>query len=50
MCGLVQGQTIVLGIDVCQRLSGGALKFAAYDKLLSDYHDTAGKVVLLQVQ
>jgi hypothetical protein len=28
---------IIFGMDVWQRLSGGALKLAAFDKLLSDY-------------
>ncbi len=40
---------MTLGMDVCQRLSGGALKLAAFDKLLSDYNvaDMSG-VVLIQ--
>lgn len=29
---------IVLGIDVCQRLSGLALKMSAFEKLIADYH------------
>ena len=39
---------IILGIDACQRLSGGALKLAAFDKLLADYRSTGTKVVLIQ--
>lgn len=42
-------QKIIVGVDVCQRLSGGALKLAAFEKLLTDYSSMAGKVVLLQV-
>ncbi len=43
---LYAGKRIIVGIDVCQRLSGVALKLAAFDKLLSDRG--SGKVVLLQ--
>ena len=39
---------IIVGIDACQRLSGGALKLAAFDKLLSDYSNSGDKVVLIQ--
>lgn len=42
------GKKIIVGIDVCQRLSGGALKLAAMDKLLTDYSDTGSNVVLVQ--
>lgn len=30
------GKKIIVGVDACQRLSGVALKLAAFDKLLSD--------------
>jgi trehalose-6-phosphate synthase len=39
---------IIVGVDVCQRLSGGSLKLAAFEKLLTDYTDSEGKVVLIQ--
>lgn len=43
------GRKIILGIDVCQRLSGIALKMAGYEKLLSDYSSTEkSSVVLIQ--
>jgi trehalose-6-phosphate synthase len=43
------GKRIIAGIDVCQRLSGVALKFAAFDKMLSDSSwGKRGNVVLLQ--
>ena len=43
------GRKIVVGVDVCQRLSGVALKLAAFDKLLSDSsYGADGRVVLLQ--
>ena len=43
---------IVVGVDICQRLSGGALKLAAFEKLLTDYTAAIGAidgVVLIQV-
>ncbi len=43
-----KGRKIVAGIDVCQRLSGGALKLAAFEKLLTDYSDSGSNVVLIQ--
>eukprot|EP01041_Mallomonas_annulata_P003536 gene3536-7030_t len=43
-----KGRKIILGIDVCQRLSGGALKMAAFEKLLADYGDIGRRVVLVQ--
>lgn len=43
-----QGKKIVLGIDVCQRLSGGALKLAGFEKMLEDYVDQRKAVVLVQ--
>jgi len=43
---LYAGRRIIVGIDVCQRLSGNALKLAAFDKLLTDRG--GGKVVLIQ--
>ena len=42
------GKKIIVAVDVCQRLSGGSLKFAAYEKLLNDYSSTVGNVVLIQ--
>lgn len=42
------GKKIIVGVDVCQRLSGGSLKLAAYEKLLNDYSSTVGTVVLIQ--
>jgi trehalose 6-phosphate synthase/phosphatase len=41
-----KGKKVILGIDVCQRLSGLALKFAAFEKFIADYG--ASNVVLLQ--
>jgi trehalose 6-phosphate synthase/phosphatase len=42
------GKKIIAGIDMCQRLSGGSLKLAAFDKLLCDYSNAMGSVVLVQ--
>jgi trehalose-6-phosphate synthase len=43
------GKRIVVGVDVCQRLSGVALKLAAFDKMLSDSSwGRKGNVVLIQ--
>lgn len=43
------GKRIIVGIDVCQRLSGVALKLAAFDKLLSDSsYGRKGNIVLIQ--
>jgi trehalose-6-phosphate synthase/trehalose-6-phosphatase len=43
------GRRVILGIDVCQRLSGIALKLAGFDKLLADYnHAEKASVVLVQ--
>ncbi len=43
------GKKIIAGVDICQRLSGGALKMAAFDKLLVDYNlGEKGAVVLIQ--
>jgi len=42
------GKKIVVGVDVCQRLSGGILKLAAYEKLLVDNSNINGSVVLIQ--
>ncbi|KAJ1440890.1 hypothetical protein B484DRAFT_391004 [Ochromonadaceae sp. CCMP2298] len=43
------GKRIIAGIDVCQRLSGVALKLAAFDKMLSDSSwGKRGNIVLLQ--
>jgi trehalose 6-phosphate synthase/phosphatase len=39
---------ILVGIDSCNRLSGGVLKLAALDKLLGDYGSNSGKFVLIQ--
>ncbi len=40
---------IIVGVDMCQRLSGVALKFAAFDKMLSDSSwGRRGNVVLIQ--
>lgn len=44
-----KGRKIILGIDVCQRLSGIALKLAGYEKLLSEYN-TAEKKGLVLIQ
>lgn len=44
-----RGRKIVLGIDVCQRLSGLALKMAGFEKLLADYNAIEkGGIVLIQ--
>ena len=43
-----EDKKIIVGVDVCQRLSGGSLKLAAYEKLLNDYSSVVGKVVLVQ--
>lgn len=45
-----QGRKVIVGVDVCQRLSGGALKIAALEKLLTDYSAAQGQrsVVLVQ--
>ena len=43
------GKKIIAGVDICQRLSGGALKMAAFEKLLVDYNlGEKGAVVLIQ--
>ena len=43
------GKRIVVGVDVCQRLSGVALKLAAFDKMLSDSSwGRKGNIVLIQ--
>jgi len=42
------GKKIIVGLDVCQRLSGGALKLAAFEKLLTDYTNAMGSAVLVQ--
>ena len=44
------GQKIIVGVDACQRLSGGALKMAAFEKLLTDYTNAMGSAVLVQVR
>eukprot|EP01038_Epipyxis_sp_PR26KG_P011996 gene11996-16059_t len=43
-----KNKKIIVGVDICQRLSGGALKLAAFDKLLSDYIGDKGSVILIQ--
>ena len=43
-----KGKKIIVGVDVCHRLSGVSLKLAAFDKLLTDYHNMGSGVVLLQ--
>jgi len=44
-----KGRKIIVGVDVCHRLSGVSLKLAAMDKLLTDYSNTtSGGVVLVQ--
>ena len=35
-------------MDTCARLSGGALKLAAFEKLLTDYTNAMGSAVLVQ--
>ena len=42
------GRKIIAGLDVCQRLSGGIFKLAAYEKLLTDYPNVTNQVVLYQ--
>lgn len=42
------GRKVIVSVDVCQRLSGGVLKMAAFEKLLTDYPNVIGKVVLIQ--
>jgi trehalose 6-phosphate synthase/phosphatase len=42
------GRKIVVGVDICQRLSGGALKLAAFDQLLSGDPKMKDTVVLVQ--
>lgn len=37
-----QGRKVILGIDVCQRLSGLALKLSAFEKLMADYTQASG--------
>eukprot|EP00595_Chromulina_sp_UTEXLB2642_P002684 CAMPEP_0196762724 /NCGR_PEP_ID=MMETSP1095-20130614/2653_1 /TAXON_ID=96789 ORGANISM="Chromulina nebulosa, Strain UTEXLB2642" /NCGR_SAMPLE_ID=MMETSP1095 /ASSEMBLY_ACC=CAM_ASM_000446 /LENGTH=1168 /DNA_ID=CAMNT_0042114379 /DNA_START=78 /DNA_END=3584 /DNA_ORIENTATION=- len=39
---------MIVGIDVCQRLSGGVLKLAAYEKLLTDAPHEKDLVTLVQ--
>eukprot|EP01035_Chromulina_nebulosa_P021288 gene21288-27582_t len=39
---------MIVGIDVCQRLSGGVLKLAAYEKLLTDAPHEKELVTLVQ--
>ena len=41
-----EGKKIVVGVDPCDRLSGGSLKLAAFEKLLTDYSNAS--VVLVQ--
>jgi hypothetical protein len=47
-----KGKRIIVGIDMCQRLSGLALKLAAFEKLLTDYSHSFNEewtgVVLVQ--
>ena len=38
------GKKIIVGVDTCARLSGGALKLAAFEKLLTDYTNAMGSV------
>lgn len=42
-----KGKKVVVGVDVCQRLSGVVLKLAAFEKLLTD-HITNNSVILVQ--
>ena len=41
-------RTIIAGLDIAQGLSGLSLKLLAYEKLLADYPNWQGKVVLVQ--
>lgn len=43
-----EGKKIIISVDVCERLSGGILKLAAMEKLMTDYSNVAGGVVLIQ--
>jgi trehalose 6-phosphate synthase/phosphatase len=43
------GKKIIVGVDICQRLSGCALKLTALDQLLSDNHNMRDTIVLVQV-
>ena len=43
-----QGRQIIAGVDIAQGLSGISLKLLAYERLLSDYPNWIGKVVLVQ--
>lgn len=42
------GRQIICGIDIAQGLSGVSLKMLAYERLLSDYPNWVGSVVLVQ--
>lgn len=42
------GKRLICGVDTCQRLNGVAMKFAAFEKFLTDYPAYAKKVVLVQ--
>jgi len=42
-----KGKKVIVGVDVCQRLSGVVLKLAAFEKLLTD-HITNNSVILVQ--
>lgn len=43
-----QGKKVIIGLDVCQRLSGGILKLAAFEKLLTDNPGEINNIVLVQ--
>lgn len=42
-------RTVFASVDTCQRLSGLALKFLAFERFLWDYERWRGKVVLVQL-
>ena len=43
-----EGKKIISGVDIAQGLSGVSLKLLAYERLLSDYPNWVGNVVLVQ--
>lgn len=43
-----KGKKVICGVDIAQGLSGVSLKLLAYERLLSDYPNWFGKVVLVQ--
>jgi trehalose 6-phosphate synthase/phosphatase len=43
-----EGKKVICGVDIAQGLSGVSLKLLAYERLLTDYPNWFGKVVLVQ--